>query len=64
MTRFVGMVVLLAALIAAVGFYRGWFRAESHDDHGQSTVTVTVDKDKVNQDKSDLKQDVQDLGHK
>ena len=63
MARFVGMIVLLLALVACIGFYRGWFHAESHDDHGQSTVTVTVDKDKVNQDKSDLQQDVHNLGH-
>jgi len=63
MSRFLGMLVILAVVVACVGFYRGWFRAESHDDHGQSTVTVTVDKDKVNQDKSDLRQDVQNLGH-
>ncbi len=64
MTRFLGALVLLFALFACVGYYRGWFHAESHDAGGESTVTVTVDKDKFNQDKDSAKQEVRDLGHK
>ncbi len=64
MTRFLGMLVVLLAVIAAIGYYRGWFHAESTDANGQHTVTLTVDKDKFNQDKADAQQQVQDLGHK
>jgi len=64
MTRFLGMLVLLLAVIAAVGYCRGWFHAESHDAFGQHTVTVTVDQGKFDQDKASVKQDVQNLGQK
>ncbi len=64
MSRFLGMLVVLCALVAAVGYYRGWFHADSMDSSGQGTVTVTVDKDKVNQDKASAQQQMQDLEHK
>lgn len=64
MIRFLGMLVVLCVLVAGVGFYRGWFHAGSSDTNGQSTVTVTVDKDKLNQDKASAEQQVQNLEHK
>jgi hypothetical protein len=62
--RIFSTLLLLCVLIAAIGYFRGWFHAESTDTSGQGTVTVTVDKDKVKQDKSDVEQKVQDLTHK
>ncbi|MGD0540395.1 MAG: hypothetical protein ABSB33_02645 [Tepidisphaeraceae bacterium] len=64
MIRFLGMLVVLSALVAGIGYYRGWFHAESHDANGKGSVTLTVDKDKLNQDKASAQQQVQDLGHK
>jgi hypothetical protein len=64
MTRFLGMLVVLCAVAASIGYCRGWFYAESTDSGGQRAVIMTVDKDKFNQDKASLRQDVQDLGHK
>ena len=64
MIRLLGMLVVLLAVIAGIGYYRGWFHAGSADINGQSTVTVTVDKDKLNQDKASAQQEVQDLAHK
>ena len=64
MIRLLGILVVLAALITGIGYYRGWFHAESGDTSGQHTVTVTVDKDKISQDKASAQQEVQDLGHK
>ena len=64
MTRFLGMLVLLCAMVAVIGFRRGWFRAESHAGFGDRTVTVTVDKDKFNQDKASVQDHVQNLGNK
>jgi hypothetical protein len=64
MIRLLGVLALLLVLVAVIGFYRGWVHAESHDINGQRTVTVTVDKDKVEQDKASAQQQVQDLGHK
>jgi hypothetical protein len=64
MTRFLGVLVVVFAVIALFGYFRGWFHAESHDINGQSTVSVTVDKDKFDQDKVSAQQDVQNLGNK
>jgi hypothetical protein len=64
MLRFLGMLVVLLALVAGIGYYRGWFHAGSTDTNGRDTIKLTVDKDKVNQDKASAQQQVQDLGHK
>ena len=64
MTRFLGTLVVILAVVAVIGFNRRWFYAESHDVGGERAVTVTVDKDKFNQDKAAVRQDVQDIGHK
>lgn len=64
MIRFLGMLVVLFVLVAGFGYYRGWFRAESHDTNGHDAVTLTVDKDKLDQDKASAQQKVEDLGHK
>jgi hypothetical protein len=65
MIRLLGVIVVLCALFAGLGYYRGWFHAESNNSDGQGSLTVTVDKDKLSQDKSNAQQQVQqDLGHK
>jgi hypothetical protein len=64
MIRLLGILVVLSAVVAGIGYYRGWFHAESHDTNGQRSVTLTVDKDKLDQDKSSAQQQVQDLAHK
>jgi hypothetical protein len=64
MTRLLGTLVVLFGLVALVGYCRGWFHAGSADAGGQHTITLTVDKDKFDQDKATVRQDVQDLGHK
>jgi hypothetical protein len=64
MTQFLGMLVVLFLLLAGVGYYRGWFHAESQDSNATGSLTVTVDKGKLNQDEAKAQQQVQDLGHK
>jgi hypothetical protein len=64
MIRLLGILVVLLALIAGFGYFRGWFHAESHDVNGHDSVTLTVDKDKLSQDKATAQQQVQDLEHK
>jgi hypothetical protein len=49
--RFVIVVVLIVASVVALGFYRGWFHLTSDRAGDKPSVTVTVDKDKVQQDK-------------
>ena len=60
--RTVFVLVLILAGIAGLGFYRGWFRVTSDSAGDKSNVTVTVDKDKIQQDKEKAKDKAQDLG--
>jgi hypothetical protein len=64
MIRFLGMLVVLSVLVVGIGYYRGWFRASSIDNNGHDTIKLTLDKDKLNQDKASAQQQVQDLTHK
>jgi hypothetical protein len=64
MIRLLGMIVVLFVLVAGVGIYRGWFHAGSQDTNGKGTLILTVDKDKLNQDKASATQEVKDLEHK
>jgi hypothetical protein len=52
MKRLFVLLVLVAAGVAGLGFYLGWFNltTETTGD-GKSSVTVTVDKDKIRDDK-------------
>ena len=64
MMRILGSLVALMLVVAVIGYFRGWFQAESHDVNGHDTITVTVDKAKLNQDKARAEQDIQALEHK
>ena len=62
MRRFLIVLVLIVAGVAALGFYRGWFHLTSDKAADQSNVTLTVDKDKIQQDKQKAQDKVQ--GHR
>jgi hypothetical protein len=49
--RFLGLIVILAAAVFAVGLYQGWFRMSPQSAEGKSKFTLTMDKDKMGQDK-------------
>jgi hypothetical protein len=63
MNRFAALLGIVLVIVVAVGYCRGWFHATAADSDGQHSVTVTVDKDKFDQDKATVKQDVQNIGH-
>lgn len=50
------VIVLLVIVGAAVGFYRGWFSLSVQKDSGQSSATVSVDKDKMEADKDRVRE--------
>jgi hypothetical protein len=58
------LLVLVVAVVVGVGFYQGWFRLATDQKDGKANISVTVDKDKMEQDKQQAKEKVQDLGHK
>ena len=55
--------VLILACVAGVGIYRGWFHVTSDRGADKSDVTLTVDKDKIHEDKEKAVGKVQGLGH-
>ncbi len=56
-----GVVVLLLVVIAAVGFYRGWFQLSTDTANQRSSATITVDKDKIHADEQKAKDEMQGL---
>ena len=58
--RLFTILVLLVAVVVALGLYRGWFHVASDN----SAVTVTVDKDKIQQDKTEAQTKVEAVKQK
>ncbi len=58
-----GAIVLVLAIVAGVGFYRGWFQVASNNEDANSQITLTVDKDKIQDDREAATEKVEDLGH-
>lgn len=63
MKRLLLVVIVIAAVGFAIGLYMGWFRVASQNADGTSNITLTVDKDKIQQDKDKVVSTVQDLGN-
>ena len=59
--RLLILLVLILAGVAAFGFYRGWFHVTSDGTTDKSNVTLTVDKDKIQQDKNAAREKTHDL---
>lgn len=64
MKRFMISLVVVAACIAGVGFYRGWFLVASDDSGDKRNVTFSADSSKVKDDEKKVVDEVQDLGHR
>ena len=56
------VVVLLLVGIAGLGFYQGWFHLSTNSTDQKSSTTITVDKDKIQEDEQSVKDKVQDFG--
>lgn len=50
MRKFLGTLVILAMIVAGVGFYRGWFGVSTDDQPGETNVELKIDKDRIKQD--------------
>ncbi len=62
MRQLVVVIVLLLVVIAAVGFYRGWFSLSMDNTNQQPSATITMDKDKIQEDEQMAKDKVQGFG--
>ena len=61
MLRALRWIVIVAIVAAGFGYYRGWFSVHSA---GDSSVHVTVDRDKIDQDKASVREKAQDVRDK
>jgi hypothetical protein len=61
MLRLIGLLVVVAVIVAGIGWYRGWFQVSSTNTGQGPHVTVTVDKDKIQSDKQEAKEKVEEL---
>jgi len=62
MARILFTLVLIVAVVAGLGFYMGWFHVSSSSDGGSAQITVSMDKDQIQEDKDKAVDKVQDLG--
>ena len=62
MKRLLIVLLLFAAIVVGVGFYRGWFGFTSEKDDANAKVTFSVDRDKLEADRNTALQGAQDLG--
>ena len=50
MSRMLLVLVLIVAIVVGLGFHMGWFHLSSGTDDDNAHVTVSVDKDQVQED--------------
>jgi len=50
MRTFLGTLVILFLLFAAVGYFRGWFDISTASQDHKANVSITVDKEKLRED--------------
>ncbi len=62
MTRVLLVLALTVAVVAGLGFYMGWFHFSSSSDDNSANVTVSVDKEQIQEDTDKAVDKVQDLG--
>ena len=62
MRRLFAVLILLVAVTAAVGFYRGWFTVAWDKSDGKGQVTGTVDNEKIEADKKRAAEELRSLG--
>lgn len=65
MGRLLMVIIVLIAIVAAVGFYQGWFHLSSSSNNADDTsaVTLTVDKAKLHKDEKLAKDKVEAVGN-
>jgi hypothetical protein len=64
MRRLFVFVVLVIAVAACVGYYRGWFHFSNGSADGKDNPSITLDKGRIKADEDKAKEKVEDLGQK
>jgi hypothetical protein len=58
------IVVLIAVVVAGLGYYRGWFGVSTNGAGQNPSTTFTVDKNKLHEDEKKAKDEAQRLEQK
>jgi hypothetical protein len=61
MARLLGYLLVLALIIAIVGFYRGWFTVSQSTGETGTEIQIHIDKQKVEQDKEAAKKKIENI---
>jgi hypothetical protein len=67
MNRLLVVLVVLAVLVAGalgLGYYLGWFHLSKDGTNHDPNFTITVDRDKIQQDQDKAKETMQGVGQK
>ena len=52
------IVFVILVGIAGIGFYQGWFRVSTEGTDQQPSATISVDKDKIREDETSVREKV------
>jgi hypothetical protein len=64
MTRFLGALVLIAAIIIGAGWYLGWFHFSTGGSDRTTDFNISIDKDKMREDGEKAKDKLHEFGNK
>jgi hypothetical protein len=64
MQKLLGILVVLALVVALVGFYRGWFTVQSQTAGDQTKVEISIDRNRVKADETRVKEGLNELQEK
>jgi hypothetical protein len=62
MSRLFVALVLVAAGVVALGFYQGWFQLSEDKTDQKTNITITIDQDKIKEDRDKAKARLQQAG--
>jgi len=62
--RFLLFIVLVAACVLVLGYYREWFKFSMTSGDQSTNINMTVDKEKVKEDEDKAKENLGKLGGK
>jgi hypothetical protein len=61
MARLIAAVTIVVLVAAGLGYYLGWVKFSGSDRPGESSLTVTLDQDKLKHDLSNVRQSTEKL---
>ena len=50
------LAVVLAIALVVTGFFRGWFNVSKTEDGEKTNINITIDREKIGEDKKKVKQ--------